>query len=198
MKIVLATKNRGKVKELASMLRDMDVDVCSIDDVAGVPEIVEDGSTFFENAFKKAKTVAEATGLVSIGDDSGLEVDALDGAPGVYSARFSGAGGDDEANNRKLLDVMKGIPDDRRTARFRCVVVAFHPSGRWISAEGTCEGMIGREPRGTGGFGYDPVFVLPSSGLTMAEISREEKNRISHRGEAFRKIMQKLREMLEP
>ena len=168
-----------------------------MNDVEELPEILEDGDTFFENAMKKARTVAEVTGLMALADDSGLEVDALNGAPGVRSARFAGPEASDADNNRKLLRELRDVPDGKRSSRFRCVMVLYHPSGRWISAEGSCEGMITQKPRGNSGFGYDPIFFVPEMGKTMAQIGPEEKNRISHRGGALRELKKKMPSFLQ-
>ena len=196
MKVVLATRNRGKVSELQTLLKDMGVEVIAIDEAGKVPEIIEDGATFRENAMKKALVVSKATGLTAIADDSGLEVDALDGRPGVFSARYSGEGATDRKNYLKLLDEMQDVPDDKRTARFRCVMVACRPDGECISSEGSCEGRIIKEPRGTQGFGYDPVFVPEKDSRTMAELTKKEKNRISHRGRALRILKAELKNFL--
>ena len=191
-KVVLATKNRGKVAELQTLLRDLDIEVLSMEQAGNIPEIVEDGATFFENAMKKARIVAENTGLVSIADDSGLEVDILGGRPGIFSARFSGPDATDEDNNLKLLQELMGVSRDKRTARFRCAVVAWSPDGSYISAQGVCEGRIAFAPRGTQGFGYDPVFLPEGEDRTMAELTPEEKNKISHRGKALRELKRHL------
>lgn len=196
MKIVLATQNRGKVSELQTLLRDMGVEVISMDEAEAVAEIIEDGSTFKENAMKKALVVSRATGLVAIADDSGLEVDALEGRPGVFSARYSGEGATDEENYLKLLDEIQNVPDDKRTARFKCVMVTCRPDGECISSQGSCEGHIIREPRGTQGFGYDPVFVPEGDNRTMAELTKKEKNRISHRGRALKILKAELNNFL--
>lgn len=195
--IILATKNNGKVREINSMLSGLDIEALSLDDVPDAPDVVEDGATFEENAFKKASQVAHHTGMMSLADDSGLEVDALNGAPGIYSARFAGEGASDDMNNKKLLDELKDIDDGRRTARFRCVMVLYDLSGGWIKSEGVCEGVIARAPRGGNGFGYDPLFFLPGLGRTMAELTGEEKNSISHRAIALKKLMERLPGFLE-
>ena len=168
-----------------------------MEQAGNIPEIVEDGATFFENAMKKARVVAESTGLVSIADDSGLEVDILGGRPGIFSARFSGTDATDEDNNLKLLRELQGIAEDKRTARFRCAVVAYRPDGRYISAQAVCEGRITFAPRGTRGFGYDPVFQPEGKDRTMAELTPYEKNMISHRGKALRELREHLAEFLE-
>lgn len=190
MRLVLATRNEGKVREIREVLSGLDVELLTLSDL---PEVHEDGATFSENAKKKALKVAELTGLPALADDSGLEVDALGGSPGVRSARFAG---DDDANNRKLLELLKGVPPERRTARFRCVLALAFPDGRAYTVEGTCEGRIAEEPAGEGGFGYDPIFLVPERGLTFAQMTREEKNSISHRGRALRKLREVLCHLL--
>ncbi len=197
MKIVLATKNRGKVVELQTLLADLGVEIIPMDEAGDIPEIVEDGNTFYDNAMKKALVVSRATGLVAIADDSGLEVDALDGRPGVYSARYAGDKATDEENYQKLLVELKGVPREKRTARFKCVVVAYRPDGKWITSQGSCEGHIADKPRGEHGFGYDPVFIPEGHSRTMAELSRDEKNSISHRGMALKALKEKLRDFLK-
>ncbi len=195
--IVLATRNRGKIRELQALMKDFGIEVLSVADMEGVPEVEEDGTTFLENSLKKAREISTATGIMALADDSGLVVDALNGAPGVYSARYAGDDATDEQNYLKLLDEMKDIPDGERTARFKCVMVLCHPSGQWISAEGACEGIISRKPIGSQGFGYDPVFFVPKLGRSMAQLSSEEKNAISHRGNALKKLREMLPEFLE-
>lgn len=182
--IVIASKNPGKIREIRQIYADLEV---AIVERPGLPEVVEDGATFSANARKKAVEIALHTGLWALADDSGLEVDALGGAPGVHSARWSGGG--DEANNDKLLRELRDVPAAARTARYRAVVVIATPEGRIVAeAAGACEGLIGTARRGTGGFGYDPLFVVPQFGRTMAEIPAETKHSISHRGEALRRL----------
>jgi XTP/dITP diphosphohydrolase len=189
VKVVLATRNKGKLRELVPLLAHLQLDLCTIDDVAPEAELREDGVTFVENALAKARQAARATGLPAIADDSGLEVDALDGAPGVYSARYAGPGADDESNNAKLLDALRAVPPALRTARFRCVAVFVDPArGLEVMREGACEGEVLESPRGEDGFGYDPLFFVPAVGRTMAELPLEEKNRLSHRAAAFRAL----------
>ncbi len=195
-KAVLATKNKGKLKELQELLRELDIEILSLDDFPEVGKIVEDGKSFFENAMKKAKTVSEKTGLLAIADDSGLEVDALQGKPGIYSARFAGEDATDAKNNEKLLLEMKDIPIEKRGAQFRCVIVAYRPDGKWIKTEGICRGTITTEPRGEKGFGYDPVFLPEGLNKTMAELSMEEKNKISHRGKALLELKREIKTLL--
>ncbi len=188
--LVFATRNRGKLVELRELLPG--IDVRAIDEVGDVPEVVEDAPTFAGNAAKKAREVSAATGLPALADDSGLEVDALGGAPGVLSARYAGVEGHaaDAANNAKLLAALAGVPPERRTARFRaCLALADvrGPLGdRVLTADGTCEGVILDAPRGTGGFGYDPLFYAPELGQTFAEAGVGSKSELSHRARAMR------------
>lgn len=187
-KLVLASRNKGKIRELEALLAGLPWQVTSLLDYPEVPEVEEDGATFRENAIKKALVVAKRLRLWTLADDSGLEVDFLNGAPGVYSARFAGIHGDDRKNNEKLLKLMAGVPWEQRTARFRCVLAFASPAGRLWTTEGECPGIIGLEPREEGGFGYDPLFYLPERGKTMAELPEEEKNQISHRAIAMGKF----------
>jgi len=187
VKLLVATTNPGKLRELERLFAGLDVDLLSLRDVGEVPEVVEDLDTFEGNARKKAREIAEATGLPTLADDSGLEVDALDGAPGVWSARYSGEGATDRSNNDKLLGSLDDVPDERRTARFRCALALCDPTGPLEGEHvehGTCEGVIARAPRGENGFGYDPLFVLEGGDLTLAEVGPEEKARVSHRARA--------------
>jgi XTP/dITP diphosphohydrolase len=182
--LVIASKNPGKIREIRKIYADLPVLILQVDDL---PDVTEDGQTFADNARKKAIQIARHTGKWALADDSGLEVDALRGAPGIHSARWSGKG--DEGNNEKLLAELRGVPAPARTARYRAVVVVAAPDGRVLAeADGACEGVIAFDRRGTGGFGYDPYFVLPQFGKTMAELSPEAKNAISHRGEALRRL----------
>jgi XTP/dITP diphosphohydrolase len=198
--LVVATHNRGKLEELRALLRSLDVDVLHISDVTKRDiVVVEDGATFEENAIKKAKEVAAATMMLTVADDSGLEVDALGGAPGVRSARYASERATDAENNAALLAALDQIdvdPMGTRTtgaypARFRCVLALVDPflnDGEPYVVEGVCEGKVTRTPRGSGGFGYDPLFLVEGTDKTMAELSEEEKNRISHRAKAFEKL----------
>ena len=189
MKVVVATRNKGKLRELVPLLARLELELCTIDEVAPDAELREDGVTFVENALAKARQAARATGLPAIADDSGLEVDALDGAPGVYSARYAGPGADDDKNNTKLLEALRGVPPALRTARFRCAAVFVDPARALeLVREGACEGEVLEAPRGDDGFGYDPLFFVPTVGRTMAELPLEEKNRLSHRAAAFRAL----------
>lgn len=196
MRLVLATKNEGKLKELRKLLQGLDYDVVSLADFPEIPEIVEDGDTFLSNARKKARTVCIATGFLALADDSGLVVDELNGEPGVISARYAGVQCDYAANNEKLLRKMSFVPCGRRGAAFVCTMVLASPDGREWDVEGRCEGEIAYEPKGHGGFGYDPLFFIPGEGRTMAELSMDKKNELSHRGKALRKIREILKNCL--
>ena len=182
-RLVAATKNPGKAAEVACALAELPYRIVSLQAYPDAPEVEETASTFVENAALKAAVYARYTGELTLADDSGLEVDALDGAPGVYSSRFAPT---DPQRNSRLLDLMKDIPDENRTARFRCAIAVAEPDGRVRTCEGTVEGTIARACRGEQGFGYDPVFYLPDLGKHMAELTADEKNAISHRGAALR------------
>lgn len=193
--LVFATRNRGKLVELRALLPD--VEVLSVDDAAArlgrdIPDVIEDATTFFGNAAKKAREVSAITQLPALADDSGLEVDALDGAPGVYSARYAGEPHDDAANNAKLIAALAGIPPAQRTARFRAVLVLADTTGALgdavLSADGACEGEILDAPRGQGGFGYDPLFYVASLGGTFGELGLDVKSQLSHRARAMTAI----------
>ncbi len=196
VRLVLATRNAHKVGELAEILGEAGLDVDLVPLPADAPEVVEDGLTFAENALKKARSAAVATGLPSVADDSGLCVDALNGMPGVFSARWAGTGRDDASNLQLVLDQVADVPDEYRGASFVCAAALAMPSGDERLVEGRVTGVLIRTPRGTGGFGYDPAFVPLGHELTTAEMSAEEKNAISHRGEAFRALAPVLRELL--
>ena len=194
-KLVFATRNHGKLVELRDLL--VGLDVISIDEVGReIPDVIEDADTFVGNASKKAREVSLATGLPALADDSGLEVDALDGAPGVYSARYAGEPHSDAANNAKLLAALLGVAPAKRTARFRAVLALADVTGplgnEIITADGTCEGVILTAPRGTGGFGYDPLFFAPELDMTFAEAGIGSKSELSHRARAMRAIKPKL------
>ncbi len=160
----------------------------SLDDYPNLPDIIEDGNSFLDNALKKARTIAELTGEMVLADDSGLEVAALDGAPGIYSARYAGQGADDKKNILKLLSDLAGVPPEERAAAFRCILVLYRPDGRYDAFDGKWEGRIAEAPAGKRGFGYDPVFFLPERGITVAQLPAEIKNRISHRAKAAEKL----------
>ena len=194
MKILLATGNRKKAVEIVAILKEKggaDLEFASLADFPDLPPAVEDGDTFLANARKKAHPAARATGMPTLGEDSGLEVEALGWAPGIYSARYSGEDAADGENTAKLLRELEKVPTGKRGARYRCVAVLAFPDGREEVTEGSCEGEIGREPRGSGGFGYDPVFIAPD-GRMMAELTPDEKAAISHRGKALRLMGDKL------
>lgn len=186
--LVLATRNRHKAQELASLLSDLGISIRTLDAFPEVPDVIEDGKTCEANAIKKARVVSRATGLLAVADDTGLEVDALGGQPGVYAARYAGEHVTYEDNWRKLLRELSGVPHDRRTARFITVAAIASPSGEVQVAEGQLQGVITEEPAGAQGFGYDPVFFVPELGMTLAELSPDEKNRISHRAKAFAQV----------
>ena len=186
--LVLATRNRHKMQELAALLKDLDIQIKTLDEFPDVPEVIEDGETCEANAIKKATAVSVNTGLFAVADDTGLEVDALDGRPGVFAARYAGEHATYEDNWRKLLDELTGVPRDRRTARFLTVAALASPSGEVNVATGTLDGIIAEEPAGARGFGYDPVFFVPELGRTLAELSGDEKNRVSHRAKAFSQV----------
>ncbi len=194
-RIVLATKNKGKIKEMRELLAPMNIEVLSLADFPPVDDAEENGATFAENAMLKARYYFAHTGTPCLADDSGLEVDALGGRPGVYSARYSGEDATDATNNAKVLQEMEGIEKDKRTARFRCAM-ALVGEGIELVSDGTCEGVLLTEERGNGGFGYDPLFYVPKFDRTLAEMSSEEKNGISHRGVAVRKMAELIAEMM--
>ena len=195
MKIVAATGNKHKIEEIESITKKFGMNVITKAEAGvGDLEVEETGTTFEENSLIKAEAIMKATGMPAIADDSGLEADALNGAPGVYSARYSGEGATDESNNAKLLKLMENIPDDERSARFVSVVTLCFPDGTVVAARGECPGTLRRSPRGDGGFGYDPLFVPVGYDKTYAEISAEEKNIISHRAKALGILRMKLKE----
>ncbi|MDR3586441.1 MAG: XTP/dITP diphosphatase [Desulfosporosinus sp.] len=195
MKIILATLNQGKIRELQELLVDEGIEVLSLLDIPDWEDVEENGETFADNAALKARAAVRRTGLIALADDSGLEVDELEGAPGVYSARYAGEPKDDERNNDKLLQRLETTSDDKRTARFRCALVMATPFGKEYLTEGAIEGRIIRERRGQAGFGYDPIFYLPEYARTMAELTMAEKNKLSHRAQAFRKVIPILRDL---
>lgn len=195
-KLLIATGNAGKKREFEQLLSGMDVEILTLKDIDTITEIEEDGHTFEENALKKASVSAQLTGLLCLADDSGLEVDALDGQPGVYSARFAGEPVSDEANNRKLLQLLAKVPSDQRRARFVCVIAICDPQGGRHTVRGECEGSINHAPCGDGGFGYDPLFVPLGEERTFAELPPEKKNLISHRGKALKLTKPVLEELL--
>jgi XTP/dITP diphosphohydrolase len=199
-RLVLATRNAHKVRELGQILdglvEELGLEVVGLDSYPEIPDVVESGVTFAENATLKAVAVAKATGLPAIADDSGLAVDVLGGSPGVFSARWAGRHGDDGANLELLLAQLGDVPDDERAAAFVCAAVLAMPDGEVVVEEGRMPGHLAREPRGTNGFGYDPILVV-ADGRTAAELSPEEKNTISHRGIAFRALAPHVRQALK-
>jgi XTP/dITP diphosphohydrolase len=164
-----------------------------LDAYENIPDIVEDGSSFFENAFKKAKAVSEFTGEIALADDSGLEVEALNGQPGIYSARFAGEDADDKRNNARLLELLQDVPLEQRSAAFRCTLVLYYPEGRYDSFEGIWKGVISDTSQGSNGFGYDPIFFLPESSKTVAQLTADEKNQKSHRAKALYALKENLK-----
>lgn len=193
--LVLATRNRHKGEELAALLGDLGITIRTLDEFPGAPDVVEDGDTCEANAIKKARAIAEFTGLPAVADDTGLEVDALGGRPGVYAARYAGEDATYEDNCRKLLQEMVGVPREQRTARFLTVAAIALPSDGVRVAQGTLEGAIAEEARGTLGFGYDPVFLIPELDKTLAQLSPDQKNTISHRAKAFTQAKDVLKAM---
>lgn len=196
MELVVASRNEGKIREILHLLEGRGIAVTALADHPEIPEVVEDGETFLENARKKARAVVTATGSWALADDSGLSVDALGGRPGVHSARYAGRQGDHAANNAKLLEELAGVPDAERGAAFVCTMVLMAPDGREWTVEGRCDGRIGHVLTGTEGFGFDPLFVVEGEGgRTMAELPLERKNAISHRGQALRGIVAVIEEI---
>ncbi len=192
--IVIATRNKGKTAEIREMLKDFSVNIKNLDDFGPIPEIEEDGDTFDENAYKKASITARILGIPALADDSGLLVESLGGAPGVYSARYAGAKATDKQRGEKLLEEMKGKTN--RKAAFECVISIAVPSGPALTYEARCEGLITEEPVGQNGFGYDPVFFFPELKKTFAELTRAEKNRVSHRGKALDELKEEFDKVL--
>ncbi|MDO4308071.1 MAG: XTP/dITP diphosphatase [Eubacteriales bacterium] len=192
-KIIFATGNQDKMKEIREILADLDAEVLSLKDAGIKADIVEDGRTFEENAQIKARAICEMTGEIVLADDSGLEIDYLNKEPGVYSARYMGEDTSYRIKNANLIGRLEGVPDEQRTARFVCAIAAAFPDGRIKTVRAAMEGRIGYEEKGGNGFGYDPIFYLPEYGCTSAELSMEEKNKISHRGKALRAIKDELR-----
>jgi non-canonical purine NTP pyrophosphatase (RdgB/HAM1 family) len=187
IRLLVATGNQKKLGELRELLRDFPIQLLSLKDFPGIQEVEETGLTFEENARIKALGYASASGCLTLGEDSGISCDALDGRPGVFSARFSGHEKDDQANNRKLLETLENVPDDKRTAHYTAAIVLAEPGREIFSAIGKVHGFINREPCGRGGFGYDPIFYYPPFGKTFAEVPIERKHEVSHRSKALRK-----------
>lgn len=193
MELIIASNNQHKLEEIKAILGGKFDKILSLREAGIEHETVEDGQSFMENALKKAREIAEISGKCALADDSGLCVDALDGAPGIYSARFSGVHGDDAANNRLLLQKLEGVTD--RSAHFTSAVALVWPDGHHLEAEGYLHGVIGLEPKGSNGFGYDPLLFIPERGMTAAQLSAEEKNSISHRYNALQNLLVKMNEM---
>lgn len=183
--MIFATTNQGKVREIKAILGDIGEDILSLKEAGISADIVEDGSTFEENAIIKAKAIMELTGQIVLADDSGLEVDAMNKEPGIYSARFMGEDTPYEEKNRAIIERLEGVEGDARSARFVCVIAAAFPDGEVITTRGTIEGVIAKEPAGTNGFGYDPIVYVPEYGMTTGQMEPEQKNAISHRGKAL-------------
>ncbi len=184
--LVIATRNSGKTKEIRDLLKGFPLTIKNLDDFGPIPEVIEDGDTFDDNAYKKSSFTARVLGLPALSDDSGLCVNALDGAPGVYSARYAGENATDSANCEKVLKELDG--KQNRNASFKCVISIAVPTGAALTYEGSCDGVLLKHPRGANGFGYDPIFFFPEFDKTFAEIPQKEKNRVSHRGKAFREF----------
>lgn len=193
-RIVFATGNAGKMREIRMIMEDMGMEILSMKEIGIHPDIVEDGTTFTENAIIKAKAVAALTDAIVLADDSGLEIDALNKEPGIYSARYMGEDTSYRLKNANLIERLEGVPDEKRTARFVCAIAAVLPNGELLTTLGTVEGRIGYEEKGANGFGYDPIFFLPEFGCTSAELTDEQKNEISHRGKALRAMKELLQE----
>ncbi|BCR05584.1 non-canonical purine NTP pyrophosphatase [Desulfuromonas versatilis] len=195
MELVVATRNQGKLKEIRRLLEDSGIMVKGLDAFPELPEVVEDGDSFEANASKKAREVCAATGRLTLADDSGLVVEALGGAPGVYSARYAGEQASDADNNRRLLDELAGVPAEKRQGAFFCAMALCGPDGDCRLFHGRVQGVLLDAARGAGGFGYDPLFLVPEYGKTMAELPLEIKNRISHRGQALRQALDYLKSL---
>lgn len=196
-KILIATNNKGKAKDFETLFSPYGFEVQTLNDLEQDIDVEETGVTFEENAVLKAETVSELLGIMVIADDSGLEIDKLQGAPGVYSARYAGEPKNDDANIDKVLSELQGVPEVDRTARFRCVLAVAGPGIETVTYSGSCEGLILEERRGSNGFGYDPIFYSPEKGRAMAELSPEEKGQISHRGAALRQLKTHLPQLLD-
>lgn len=196
-KIIFATGNAGKMREIRLILGDLGCEILSMKEAGADPEIVEDGKSFAENAEIKARAVWECTGDIVLADDSGLVVDYINGEPGIYSARYMGEDTSYEIKNRNIIDRLKDAEGDERAARFVCNIAAVLPDGRVLHTEAAMEGVIARKPAGSGGFGYDPILMIPEYGVTSAELTIDQKNRISHRGKALEAMKKELRGILE-
>lgn len=186
--IVIATKNKGKIKEMIQEFAELPVSIKALAEFGSFPDAVEDGTSFAENAYIKAKFYSEKTGMACIADDSGLEIDALNKRPGIYSARFAGEPSNDQANNEKMIDELNKINCTESNGRYKCVLVFYDTNGKVFQADGVCEGVVRLTAKGSNGFGYDPYFYLPEAKKSMAEMTAKEKNKISHRGKAVSKM----------
>jgi XTP/dITP diphosphohydrolase len=195
--VVIATRNPGKLREIKDILAPFGWKILFLQDFPGIPEVLEDGATFAENAGKKAREIARQTGRITIADDSGLVVDALQGRPGVFSSRYAGENASDRERCQKLLAEMSGVPEEKREAAFVCAIAVATPQGKTETVEGECRGKIALAPRGKQGFGYDPIFFLPDLAKTMAELPPEVKNRISHRARALEKLKEVLATLIK-
>ena len=196
MKIVLATGNKNKIKEIKEKFSSSgSLEISSFEELKNIPEIIENAATFEGNALIKAEAICRLTGLPSMADDSGLVIDALNGEPGVYSARYGGDNLSDAEKNELVLSKMKGLPEKKRSARFECVIAIALPDSRSFTVKGICNGLISSEPAGSNGFGYDPIFYIPEADKTMAQLTPEEKNRISHRGKALEKAFEMIKKI---
>lgn len=195
-KIIFATGNEGKMREIRAILGDMDVEICSMKEAGIQTDIIEDGRTFEENAIIKAKTIAAQTDAIVLADDSGLEIDYLNKEPGIYSARYLGEDTPYSIKNKSLIDRLTGVPDEKRTARFVCAIAAAFPDGEVVTTQGVIEGKIGYEEKGSNGFGYDPIFYVPEYGCSTAQLTEEQKNRISHRGKALEAMKLELKKRM--
>ncbi|HHV59319.1 MAG TPA: XTP/dITP diphosphatase [Clostridiaceae bacterium] len=193
-KFIVATRNKGKLEEIKEILKDFNFNVISMDQAGIGKEIEETGNSFEENALIKAREIFKLTNEMVMADDSGLEVDYLGGAPGIYTSRFAGEGATDLERINKLLNLLEGVPWEKRTARFVCAIAVCFPDGSNLTVKGICDGYIGFELRGSNGFGYDPIFYLHENGVSMAELEPEHKHKISHRGKALAELVKKLRE----
>ena len=196
MKIIFATGNKAKLREVREIVADLGIEVVSMKDAGIDVEIIEDGKTFAENALIKARTVCAACGEVTMSDDSGLVIDALNGEPGILSARYMGEDTSYHVKNMNLVGRLEGVPEKDRTARFVCAIACVFPDGRELTCQETFEGIVGKKKKGENGFGYDPIFYLPEKGCYSAELAPEEKNAVSHRGKALRAMRRKLEEVL--
>ncbi|WP_058486563.1 XTP/dITP diphosphatase [Defluviitalea phaphyphila] len=195
-RIIFATKNKNKIVEINDIMKDLDIEIVSMEEAGIDVDIIEDGNTFEENAIIKVKSVMKFTSDIVMADDSGLEIDYLNGAPGVYSARFEGENTPYDIKNKKILNMLEGVEEEKRTARFVCIIAAGFKDGSIITTKGTIEGMIGYEIKGKNGFGYDPIFYVPEYKMTTAQMPKDLKNRISHRGKALKEMKYKLMERL--